>query len=385
MTEKGKKPGADASGESDPLSATGMFLNAFAPQPEPPVERSQEGPPKRSPNPAEPGEFTKMFHQLEIPPAPPLPQARSSNTPPQEPGEFTRVFVAAATSPGLRPAPNTPDAAPFAPPAPPRMRGFSTPGTSDSASAEGSFTQLFRTPSSPPAPSPLQSFPPLPSAPPQATEPAWPQSLDPVPNGDRMAPGGLTQLFRSLSDESEPPPNRIGESPLVGHAASPVQPLAAAPASVTGLIRRLTEDQQHSAPPAPPTPLAAAPEGLSGPPGEFTRIMTGGAANPASAPGPGVAAGNFATPVPPTLVFPAAPAPAFAAPPGPAFAAPPVPVFAAPPVPALAVPPAQPPKPAPSAVPQQTKLQQMLPMLLVLNAFLVVVLILLLVFALKSR
>ncbi len=30
MTEKGKKPGAEAAGQPDPLSATGMFLNAFA-------------------------------------------------------------------------------------------------------------------------------------------------------------------------------------------------------------------------------------------------------------------------------------------------------------------------------------------------------------------
>jgi hypothetical protein len=382
MTEKGKKPGAEASGESDPLSATGMFLNAFAPQPEPPAEQAQEGAPKGPAKPAPPGEFTKMFHKLEPPPSPPLPQARSSHSPPQEPGEFTRIFVAAATSPGLRPAPKTPDAAPSAPPAPPRMRGFSTPGTSDSASADGSFTQLFRTPSLPPSPSPLQPFTPLPSALPQATEPAWPQSSEPVPNGDRMAPGGLTQLFRSLSEESETPSNRIGESPLVGYPASPAQPRAGDPASVTGLIRRLTEDPQQSAAPTPPTPLAAAPAGLSGPPGEFTRIMAGGAANPASAAGPGVAAGNFATPVPPTLVFPSAPVPAFAAP---QLPAPPAPVFAAPPVPALAVPPAQPPKAAQSAAPQKSKLQQMLPMLLVLNAFLVVVLILLLVFALKSR
>jgi hypothetical protein len=381
MTEKGKKPGAETSGESDPLSATGMFLNAFAPQPEPPVEHPQEGAPRGSAKPAPPGEFTKMFHKLEPPPAAPLPQARSSHSPPQEPGEFTRIFVAAATSPGLRPAPNTPDAAPFAPPAPPRLRGFSAPGTSDSASAEGSFTQLFRSPSSPPAPPPLKPFTPLPSAPPQASEPAWPQSSEPVHNGDRMAPGELTQLFRSLSEESESSPNRISDPPLVGYPASPAQARASDPASVTGLIQRLTEDQQHSAAPTPPTPLAAEFAGLSGPPGEFTRIMAGGAVNPAPAAGPGVAAGNPAA-VPPTLVFPTPPVPAFAAPQVPV---PPAPVFAAPPIPALAVPPAQPPKAAPSAPPQQTKLQQMLPMLLVLNAFLVVVLILLLVFALKSR
>ena len=381
MTEKGKKPGTEAASQPDPLSATGMFLNAFAPQPEASVEQAQESPAKGAAKPAPPGEFTQMFHKLE-PPSPPLPQTRATNNPPQEPGEFTRTFVAAATSPGLRPAPAIPDPAPFAPPPTPKMRGFSAPGVSDSASPEGSFTQLFRTPPSPPpAPSPLQPFTPLPSAPPQAAEPAWPQSLDPVPNGDRMAPGGLTQLFRSLSEESEPAPSRIGESPLVSHTASPAPPSAGNPASVTMLIQRLNEDLQQAAARTPPTPPAAAPAGLSGP-GEFTRIIAGGVTNPAPAAEPGVAAGNFAIPVPPTPVFPTAPATAFAAPQIPVA---PAPAFAPPQVPALAVPPAQPPKVAPSAPPQQSKLQQMLPMLLVLNAFLVVVLILLLVFALKSR
>ena len=263
MTEKGKKPGTEAASQPDPLSATGMFLNAFAPQPEPAAEQAQESPAKGAAKPAQPGEFTQMFQKLEPPPSPPLPQTRSSNSPAQEPGEFTRTFVAAATSPGLRPAPATPDPAPFAPPPAPKMRGFSTPGVSDSASPEGSFTQLFRTPPSPPpAPSPLQPFTPLPSAPPQAAEPAWPQSLDPAPNGDRMAPGGLTQLFRSLSEESEPAPSRIGESPLVSHPASPAPPPAGSPASVTMLIQRLTEDLQQAAAPAPPMPPAAAPAGF---------------------------------------------------------------------------------------------------------------------------
>jgi hypothetical protein len=378
MTEKGKKPGTEAASQPDPLSATGMFLNAFAPQPEPSVEPAQESPAKGAPKAPQPGEFTQMFHKLEPPPSPPLPQPRSTNRPPQEPGEFTRTFVAAATSPGLRPAPATPDPAPFAPPPAPKMRGFSTPGVSDSASPEGSFTQLFRTPpSTPPAPSPLQPFTPFPSAPPLAAEPAWPQSMDPAPNG-----GGLTQLFRSLSEESEPASSRIAESPLGSPIPSPAPPSAGSPASVTMLIQRLNEDLQQAAVPTPPMPAAAAPPGLSGP-GEFTRIIAGGMTNPASAAaGPGVAAGNFAIPVPPAPAVPAAPVPAFAAPQIPVA---PAPAFAAPPVPALEVPPAQPPKVAPSAPAPQSKLQQMLPMLLVLNAFLVVVLILLLVFALKSR
>jgi hypothetical protein len=44
-----------------------------------------------------------------------------------------------------------------------------------------------------------------------------------------------------------------------------------------------------------------------------------------------------------------------------------------------------PPVPTPKAVAPQSKLQQMLPILLVLNAFLLVVLIVLVVFVLKSK
>jgi hypothetical protein len=386
MTEKGKKPGTEGASQPDSLSATGMFLNAFRTEPEPAVEQPQGSPDNGAAKAVKPGEFTQMFHKLEPPQSPPPPQSRPASSPHQEAGDFTRMFVAAATSPGLRPAPRTPDAAPLAPPSPPRMRGFSTPGTSDSASAEGSFTQLFRTPASPPQAPPAQRYTPLPSAPPQAAEPAWPQSFDPAPNRDAMAQGGLSQLFRSLSEESETPAKRIEESFPAREAAPQSQPPSTSPASVTMLIQRLTEDLQELTAHPPPTPPAAAPAGVSGP-GEFTRIMAGGVPNPAPGVEPGAAAGNFALPAAPTLVFPSAvpAAPAFAAPqiptvPAPAFAAPQIPAIAAP-----QAPPAQPPKVAASAAPPKSKLQQMLPMLLVLNAFLVVVLILLLVFALRSR
>jgi hypothetical protein len=383
MTEKGKKPGTDAASESDPLSATGMFLNAFQTEPEPAVEQPQGSPDKGAPKQAQPGEFTQMFHKLEPPPSAPLPQIRPASNPPQEAGDFTRMFVAAATSPGLRPAPRTPDAAPLAPPSPPRMRGFSTPGTSDSASADGSFTQLFRTPASPPQAPPAQPYTPVPSAPPQAAERAWPQSFDPAPNRDAMAQGGLSQLFRSLSEESETPAKRIEESFPGREAAPQSQPPSTSPASVTMLIQRLTEDLQELTAHPPPTPPAAAPAGVSGP-GEFTRIMAGGVPNPTPGVEPGAAAGNFALPAAPTLVFPsAAPAPAFAAPPIPAMP-PPAPAFAAPPIPAIAAP-QPPPKVAASPAQPRSNLQQMLPMLLVLNAFLLVVLILLVVFVLRSR
>ena len=423
MTEDAKKPGAEAAGQPDPLSATGMFLNAIQAQPDQPVDQPQESaaklfaaegktgatsgaqraqpfsaPPARSSpaglSPGEdkpsPGEFTQMFQKLEFA-APPQPTPQASSTAQagaspeffrQEPGEFTRMFVAATASLKERPAPAAPDPSPFAPPPTPRVKGFSTPGASDSASADGSFTQLFRTPPASPAP-PVRPFTPLASAPANAVEPAWPSSLDSAPSRDAVESGGATRLFRSLSAENEPPGNRFGEQPesLFGaQNPQPAMPSTSAPGSITMLIQKLNEDLQAPASSLPPSPAAAPePAGFSGP-GEFTRIISGGFANPAA--GSGVSAEKVATPAPAPQVFPASIPPAAPLPPAPAFAAPQAPAIA---VPKAQAPPAQPPKVAASAPPPQSKFQQMLPMLLVLNAFLLVVLIVLVVFALKSK
>src|ERR1700749_1939758 len=202
MTEDGKKPGKEGAGQPDPLSATGMFLNSFQPQPDQPVEQVLESPgqwfapedrvgteldgarlggpwgqPLQAPSvPASvarpplgegrpvAGEFTQMFHKLEFAPSPAanvMPEARPApEVSRQEPGEFPRMFVRARASMPVRPTPAASDPAPFAPPAAPRLKGFSTPGVSDSASAEGSFTQLFQSPSPAPA-APVRPFPPL--------------------------------------------------------------------------------------------------------------------------------------------------------------------------------------------------------------------------------
>jgi hypothetical protein len=145
------------------------------------------------------------------------------------------------------------------------------------------------------------------------------------------------------------------------------------------LIQRLTEeDLQSSAVSSPPPATGPDMAGVSEP-GEFTRIMSRG---PASAP---AAQGGPAEKVAAPAVFPAAPlpvVPAFAPPAAPAFAAPAVPAVA---VPKLQAPPIPAPKPVASPDPPQSKLQQMMPMLLVLNAFLLVVLIVLVVFLLKTR
>ena len=190
-----------------------------------------------------------------------------------------------------------------------------------------------------------------------------------------MESAGVTQLFRALSPENELPANRFGEQ-----SPQPAMPPSNAPGSITMLIQRLTEESAiiRSLFTAPGQRLLSpvVPE-----PGEFTRIMSGGLANPAA--GQSSPAEKVAVPAP--AVFPVVPIPA-----APAFAAPAAPAIAAPAVPAVAVPKLQtPPIPAPKAVasadPPQSKLQQMMPMLLVLNAFLLVVLIVLVVFLLKTR
>jgi hypothetical protein len=185
-----------------------------------------------------------------------------------------------------------------------------------------------------------------------------------------MESAGVTQLFRALSPENEPPASRFGEQ-----GPQPVVPAGNAPGSITMLIQRLNEENlQSSAAPSPSPAGGPEPMGVSEP-GEFTRIMSRG---PASAPaGQSSPAEKVAMPAPPVIPIPAVPLPV-------------APAFAAPAVPAMAMPRAQaPPMPAPkaaaSADPPQSKLQQMMPMLLVLNAFLLVILIVLVVFLLKTR
>jgi hypothetical protein len=407
MTEDGKKPGTEGAGHPDPLSATGMFLNAFQTQPNQPAEQEQQqenagqwfasedksGPPLDGadldrarlggpwgpPVPASlatpplgegrpvPGEFTQMFHKLEFAPSPAPSAAPEARPTPeisrQEPGEFTRMFVRATASMPQRPMPAVSDPAAFAPPATPRLKGFSTPGVSDSASAEGSFTQLFQTAAPAPAP-PVRPSPSVSNG----KEAAWSSIMDSSPSKDAMESAGVTQLFRALSPENELPANRLGEP-----SPQPAAPPADAGGSITMLIQRLTEENlQSSAASSPPSATAPDAAGVSAP-GEFTRIMSRGPASvPEGQSGPAVA-----VPAPAVIPIPAAPLPA-------------APAVAAPPAPAIAVPkPQAPPLPAPKAVaspdPPQSKLQQMMPMLLVLNAFLLVVLIVLVAFLLKTR
>ncbi len=253
MTMTDWTPDSKPNEEADPLSATGMFLSALGkesaqPQKQPeasvtqPVARpetkqatwpGEQGLASSSPSsPVAPangggsqgsaGEFTRLFQAAQAPGAPP-PQGQwvQSPAPPIEakpatasaPGEFTRIFVKPAESTPVDrpPAPSSraiPEPAPASNPVSgaSRMKGFSS-GASDSASAEGSFTQIFQArPSTPAAPAPtprVQAFtppPPPPAAP--AEEMKWSRQPDfshVESSVDSGASGSsVTGLFASL-------------------------------------------------------------------------------------------------------------------------------------------------------------------------------------------
>jgi len=405
-------------------------------QPEPGFAPSRQAPPAASQG--GPGEFTKLFQAS---------QAAAATTPPADrtpvpsfeprpvpapagasaPGEFTRIFVKAAETnlPDRAPAPPRliPDLPPAPAPAPgaPRMKGFSS-GASDSASVEGGFTQFFqpRPAGAAPPPAPV-SAPPAPPYTPPAPAPVaapaefkWPAPSDfgasktPVesPTGSSSA----TSLFASLAAaETGPEPvkatpteplnsytpkptpsyspsatSSFSSAPLPSYTpAPPAAPSAPEAGSVTRLIQRLSEGTK--APPlVEPSAAAAAPPPppVDSGPGEFTRMiststMRASASPPAAPAAPAPAAGAAPAFVPPPI-------------PKPAIAMPPMP--AAPPPPAMAAPKFEPPKapavpkPAPPAVAAPAgKFQEMVPILLVVNTFLLLVLIVLVIFELKGK
>ena len=434
---------SDPLDQADPLSATGMFLSSFGSTPAPSQEPPESGaakpdpfaasgpgttrtdwpapPPSHSsptPSASGPGEFTQMFRAMETRPSPsavsqpPVTTPAVQPAPSQSAGEFTRNFVSGSTpstehrSPeqGARTVVEPP---PIPPPAPnpPRMKGFSTPGVSDSASAEGSFTQFFKaTPApastaslTPPAPLPVQSYRP-PAPPPPMTEKPWQRepefgSITKPADAPPSTPSA-TGLLSALStpggasySSRQPEVTPYRPEPLPSYTPPPPQPSAMEAGSVTKLIQRLSQVPRET-PPAPITPVTAAPappvSSSLGEPGEFTRMISGdtvkaalGTAAPIAATPPAPAP---AAPPPiamPHLAVPAVPhAPAIAPPamPAPKAAAPPkieLPKIAPPAAPAFAAP--------------KSKLEAMVPILLVINTFLLVVLLVVVVFALKAK
>lgn len=318
-----------------------MFLDAFHRQPDPPEAQPRETKPVAQ------GEFTQLFGvQNPVVPAPtPPPAAAPQQTPKPSSEEATRVFVRQAAPPADPPPVRT-VAMPASPSSsnPPRMKGFSSPGASDFASADGSFTQLFRAVQpSPPTPPPIQPLPVQASSSSPAVEKTeWPTSAPKSP--------GATELFRALSGSDGSPVDRSVRRPDLFSDPGPAQ---AAPGSVTMWIQKLSEDIGPASPAQAfdPQPLAATPEPVpvSGQ-GEYTRIISGDAVKAV-----------MAVPAPPV---------------------PPAPKVQAP---AIEPKPAGPKLSPPAVSPPRSKLQEMVPILLVLNAFLLVVLILVAIFALVRK
>ncbi len=453
MTKNDWTPEGKPIEEADPLSATGMFLSALGKesaqpqlQPEeslaqpivgletkqaawPPWPAEQAVAPSSPASPANPasagapqgspGEFTKLFQAAQAPRAvPPQAPAVQSPAPSIEPkpalasapSEFTRIFVKPAEAkpadrppaPLTRSIPEPPPAAPGSP----RMKGFSS-GASDSASAEGGFTQFFQSRPSAPAPAPtprVQAFtPPTPPPAMPAEEIKWPRQPDfnAVESPAALGAGAasVTGLFASLGasgqrqEEIRPQP----VEPLPSFSpAPPAAPSTEESGSVTRLIQRLSEGPRATpsveAPQPPSAPAGAPAPALDSGPGEFTRMISASQFKaPAGAPVPPPAAPPFSMPAAPPFSMPAAPpfsmpaAPPMAMPPAPQPAAAPAPpAFQAPrvelpPVPAV-------PKPAPPTLAAPAgKFQEMVPILLVVNTFLLLVLIVLVIFALKAK
>jgi hypothetical protein len=446
MTNTDWTPEGQPSEEADPLSATGMFLSALGkesdqPQKQPeeraaePVVRletkqtawpSEQAPSPSPANPASagatqgsPGEFTRLFQAAQPPRATPpqapavqspAPTIEPKPAPASAPGEFTRIFVKPAEArPADRPfaplARSTPEpaSAPQAAPGSPRMKGFSS-GSSDSASVEGGFTQFFQSRPSAPAPAPtprVQAFtPPTPPPAMPAEEIKWPHQpeFNAVKSSASPEAGATsaTGLFASLGaagqHQEEVRPQPV-EPPPSFSPAPPAAPSSDESGSVTRLIQRLSEGvratPQAEAPQPPEAPAGPPSQALDSGPGEFTRMISASQFKaPAGAPVQPAAAPPqppppFSMPAAPPFSVPTA-APPMAMPPAPKPAAAPAPpAFQAP---KIELPPAPVPKPAPPALAAPAgKFQEMVPILLVVNTFLLLVLIVLVIFALKAR
>ncbi len=370
-----------------------------------------------------PGEFTRLFQAAQAPSAvpektpavqPTAPSVEPKQMPASAPGEFTRIFVKSSGAPAVDrppapPARAIPESSPVPHPAasPSRLKGFSS-GASDSASAEGGFAQILQPRPSAPAPAAaprVQAYtPPTPAAAMPAEEIKWPRQPEFSAGEAPVDPGAgstsVTGLFASLNSsglrEEQIRPQAV-EPPPTFSPAPPAAPSEAESGSVTRLIQRLSEGVRATPPvEAPPPPAAsAAPvsQALDSGPGEFTRMINAGQfkapasapVQPAAAPPPPEPAFSFPAAAPP---MPMPPASNLAMPvaPRPAAAPAPPPIPAPPPAPRIELPKAPVPKPAPPAAAAPAgKFQEMVPILLVVNTFLLLVLIVLVIFALRAK
>jgi hypothetical protein len=416
MTDN-SKPEQTRPDETDPLSATAMFLRALDHQ----SEAKQSKPPTAKLEPAAPtgipgftpdsrpvsgrGEFTETFgksnraqssseHPIstqplaaEQPPSagPLRPTGEPAGT--QAPGEFTQIFVKDAAPPSKsRAFEERRETSPFSPT---RPRGFSSPGVSDAASGETSFSQIFK---------PVQGAKVAggPASRPEAARASTPidsprnempfgRAAD-SPNAAKSDPS-ITSLIESLSSPpaasglhaAEPAPYRPNPLDSYQPLGKPAPPSDLALGGVTRFIQRLS-DPLVAQPVPPPAPIHVPNQSES----EYTRII--------SAP-PNLAIETPIAPVPPRVQAPS-PEISFARPAAPAVPAnpihvanppatvPAVPVFMAPPVPSPHLPPAP---AAPAVAAPKGKLEAIVPMLLVVNTFLLVIILVVMIFLIKSR
>ncbi len=369
-----------------------------------------------------PGEFTRIFVAGAV--------IEHGNKTLVETPQFTPP-AASTPSPASTPAPAAPASPVPASSAPPAVeRGFLRRGFRIRRRLRGSFTQFFK--AQPPSPSahvapPVQhvSAPPPPrpvaekpwqpefSAPPKAAEPAAGPSVEPSsatgmlssfaapaqPASSAPSSSGFTASpYQAAPRAPEPAPYRsepMPPMPSYTPAPAPPEPSGMEAGSVTKLIQRLSQVPRE-APPEPTHATAAFPPAppVSSGPGEFTRMISGDTVKAALA-------GSPAAPPPPAAA--PAPPPAFAMPAMPAAPKPAVPVMAPPPMPAMpAAPKAAAPAPAPMPMPAMPtapkvapppasalaapkgKLEAMVPILLVFNTFLLVVLLVVVIFAMKK-
>jgi len=210
------------------------------------------------------------------------------------------------------------------------------------------------------------------------------------PNSQAPAGGGLTELFQALGSENTAPT----KDPISGMSPTPptANPTPSTAGGFTQLLRTLSTESAPSQAAPSSMPTSPAPPPQSTGPGEFTRIISGSmlreaqqAQNAASGSPPlppEQAGGQFGLP---QMQMPHAPAlpkmPGIMSSVSPmqgGGASPQMPYFQQPPF-------AFPPAPAVPQVPPRSKLQQYLPLILVVNVFVLLIVVLILVFALRHH
>jgi len=401
-----RKSGPPEPEDREPLSATAMFMRSLD---EAATQKPEGGPevrplgmpqslaepgPQFGPLPSsQPGEFTQIFGSANRPPAPSVPLAAAQPAPASRPeeqsGEFTRIFLKETGVPPSR----ADELLPRKNESSSRAKGFSSPGVSDAASGDSTFANFFKPnpaaatqpPSAKPAGSPLLGAElNNPHRPPDA--PSRFSGVVP-PSSDRSVTDILSHLAADRSTSlgqrnAEVVPYR--EEP---RRDSPLSPLSQAPAAdpggVTQILNRLAPEPVRSVIESAPVRIEPAP---TAGPGEFTRMISREEVNaargipPPAQPAPAPSAPAFAPPAPPLPKL--QPPPAARIPVIPAPAALPV----APAMPAAAAPaPPKLPVPIPAPAPPKTRFEAMVPFLLLVNTFLLVVLLVVVVFLVKTR